>query len=52
MPLDSLKNKKICIIYGGWSEEREISLMSGQAVYDVLKDSHYEVFILDLKNDK
>ena len=52
MPLDSLKNKKICIIYGGWSEEREISLMSGQAVYDVLKGSDYEVFILDLKNNK
>ena len=52
MPLDSLKNKKICIIYGGWSEEREISLMSGQAVYDVLKSSDYEVFILDLKNNK
>ena len=43
MPLDSLKNKKICIIYGGWSEEREISLVSGQAVYDVLKDSGYDL---------
>ena len=26
--------------------------MSGQAVYDVLKSSDYEVFILDLKNNK
>ena len=52
MSLDSSKNKKICIIYGGWSEEREISLMSGKAVYDVLKNSDYEVFILDLKNNK
>ncbi len=52
MQLDSLKNKKICIIYGGWSEEREISLMSGRAVYDILKDADYKVFILDLKNNK
>ena len=26
--------------------------MSGQAVYDVLNDADYEVFILDLNNDK
>ena len=37
MPLDSLKNKKICIIYGGWSEERDISLMSG--TFELLSDT-------------
>ena len=52
MPLDNLYNKNIGIIYGGWSEEREISLQSGKAVYDVLKDAGYHAFILDLVQDK
>ena len=52
MPIDKLNNKKICIIYGGWSEEREISLLSGEAVYNVLKDAGYDVYILDLENNK
>ena len=51
MPIDKLNNKKICIIYGGWSEEREISLLSGEAVYNVLKDAGYDVYILDLENN-
>ena len=52
MVLENLHDKNICIIYGGWSEERDISLQSGRAVYDVLKEAGYKVFILDLLQDK
>ena len=34
---------------GGWSDEREISLMSGKNVYNCLKKNKYNVKFLDLK---
>ncbi len=47
-----MKNKKILVIMGGTSSERDISLMSGEAVYDALADLNYNVkkFILDKDN--
>jgi D-alanine-D-alanine ligase len=36
---------------GGESQEREVSLRSGQAVYEALQDSSYEVMKLDFKSD-
>ena len=33
----SLKNKKITVLYGGTSSEREISLKSGRAVIEALQ---------------
>ena len=34
----NLKNKKIGVLCGGTSSEREISLMSGKAIYNAIKN--------------
>ena len=41
--------KKIIVICGGSSSEREISLQSGKGVYDALKKLGYETTIVDFK---
>ena len=46
------KNTIIGVLYGGWSDEREISLESGSSVYASLKDAGYKVFLYDVKNNK
>ena len=43
--------KKVLVVYGGTSTEREISLQSGKAVYDALKNSGYDVELFDLTAD-
>jgi D-alanine-D-alanine ligase len=40
--LDILANKKIAVLMGGLSAEREVSLSSGAAVLDALKDAGYD----------
>lgn len=40
---------KVGVIMGGISSEREISLKSGEAVINALKDSKYEVVAIDIK---
>ncbi len=40
---------KIAILYGGDSEEREISLVSGKAIYDSLIKRSYDVELIDTK---
>jgi D-alanine-D-alanine ligase len=40
--LDILANKKIAVLMGGLSAEREVSLASGAAVLDALKDAGYK----------
>lgn len=48
----SFKNKHIAVIYGGVSSEREVSLKSGKAVYDSLKEMDYQnVTLVDFKQD-
>ncbi|MBA4249839.1 MAG: D-alanine--D-alanine ligase [Candidatus Puniceispirillum sp.] len=47
----NLKDKKVCVLYGGWSFEREVSLVSGLEVYKSLKDAGYSVFLVDVKKD-
>ena len=42
-------NKKIAVLCGGWSEERLISLKSGESVYQCLKENGYEVSKIDVK---
>ena len=42
-------NKKIAVLCGGWSEERLISLKSGDSVYQCLKENGYEVSKIDVK---
>jgi len=46
------KDTNIGILYGGWSNEREISLESGEVVFKTLKDARYSVFLCDLKNNQ
>ncbi len=43
-----LKDKKIAVLMGGWSAEREISLMTGKAVLQALKEEEYKVIGIDL----
>ena len=40
--------KNIVVLYGGSSSEREVSLQSGNRVYDALIDLGHEVFLIDL----
>ncbi len=42
---------KIAVLYGGTNEEREVSLVSGKAVYDSLVKRSYEVDLIDTKYD-
>lgn len=43
--------KRVAVLYGGWSAEREVSLTSGRGVVEALKDSPYEVIPIDVKPD-
>ena len=45
------KDKNIVILYGGWSDERLISLESGKAVYNSLKNNNFNVHAFDLYTD-
>jgi D-alanine-D-alanine ligase len=46
-----LTEKKIGVLMGGKSTEREISLRSGKAIYTALKDSGYDVVAIDTGSD-
>lgn len=46
-----LKNKKIGVLMGGFSSEREISLRSGKNVLSILKDGGYNAIGIDVKDD-
>lgn len=43
---------KIGVFMGGASSEREISLKSGKAVYEALRESGVDVVCIDIKSDK
>ena len=45
------KNKNICILGGGWSNEREISLKSSNDVYKSLISNGHNVQLYDMKVD-
>ena len=45
----SLKEKKILVIHGGVSDERQISLRSGKNIFSLLKEK-YQTTSLDIKN--
>ncbi len=47
----NLQNKKICVLMGGRSGEREISLRSGKKVLESLKRQGYNVISSDLEDD-
>ena len=48
MNIKNLRNKRIGVLYGGWSAEREISLKSGGAVIETLKKGGYKVVPIDV----
>lgn len=45
------KQKKIAVLMGGWSTEREVSLVSGQSVVDVLTRQGHDVVPIDVTRD-
>ena len=47
----SLNNKRIGVLMGGLSAEREISLKSGKAVFDSLKSSGLEAIALEVREE-
>ena len=46
-----LTNKKIGVLAGGVSAEREVSLRSGKAIFKALSDKGYNVVFIDTKED-
>lgn len=51
--LKKFQNKKIAVLYGGISEEREVSLRSGQNIYDALtsfSELKNNCILIDVKN--
>jgi D-alanine-D-alanine ligase len=51
MNRDALKQKRIGVLMGGTSAEREISIETGTAVCDALRDRGYQVLPLDVGAD-
>jgi D-alanine-D-alanine ligase len=49
--LAKLKNKKIGVLYGGFSNERDVSIVSGSAVLNVFKKLKVNVCGLDVDKD-
>lgn len=49
--MEELKSKKICVLMGGRSGEREVSLRSGKNVFDSLKRQGFNVIPMDLEDD-
>ena len=45
------KDCNICILGGGWSNEREISLKSSKDVYKTLFENKHNVVLFDIKRD-
>ncbi|MDE0994862.1 MAG: D-alanine--D-alanine ligase, partial [Rhodospirillales bacterium] len=43
--------KHIAVLMGGWSAEREVSLMSGAAVIRALNDQGFDVTAIDVQRD-
>jgi D-alanine-D-alanine ligase len=44
-------SKRVAVLMGGWSSEREVSLVSGAAVAKALSDAGYEVLPIDVARD-
>ena len=49
--MKALKNQKIAVLCGGRSGERDVSLRSGQRVFDSLKKQGFDVHRFDLDDD-
>lgn len=44
-------SKRVCVLMGGWSVEREVSLVSGAAVTAALQAAGYDVTAIDVMRD-
>jgi D-alanine-D-alanine ligase len=44
-------SKRVAVLMGGWSSEREVSLVSGAAVADGLRQAGYDVYAIDVQRD-
>ena len=51
MTIGQKKVKRVAVIMGGWSGEREVSLSSAQGVIKALAERGYEVIPIDLTRD-
>jgi len=51
MSRDFFAQKRIGVLMGGWSREREISLRSGQKVFESLKRQGFDVVAIDVGTD-
>lgn len=49
--MSSLKSKKICVLMGGRSGERSVSLRSGKRVLESLQKQGYDAISMDLEDD-
>lgn len=47
----TLKGKRIAVLKGGWSSEREVSLVSGKACADALRNLEADVTEIDVTRD-
>lgn len=45
------KYKHVCVLKGGWSSEREVSLVSGAAVAEGLREAGYQVTEIDVEQN-
>ena len=43
--------KKVALLVGGWSVERQVSLEKGKAVEKALREGGYDVTVIDVKKD-
>ncbi|MCX6780471.1 MAG: hypothetical protein NT034_04850, partial [Candidatus Magasanikbacteria bacterium] len=46
-----MKKLKVAVLYGGSSSEREISLVTGQAVFDNLDRKKYQPSLVEMTTD-
>ena len=44
-------SKSVAVLMGGWSAEREVSLASGTACADALREAGYAVSVIDVKRN-
>jgi D-alanine-D-alanine ligase len=44
-------SRSVAVLMGGWSSEREVSLVSGAAVADALRAAGYRVTVIDVQRD-
>lgn len=47
----SRKNNRIAVLYGGPSSEREISLVTGEAIFEALRERGHDAFLIDVGPD-